>query len=296
MTYQPSNISDDLETLSRMPPWVTSARAETPEDVAFLSGAALAHLHLVVGHSDVPQTLLRERLALRAAEACVMRSGRSERAGELRDAVGFLQPGDQAGPAGEIYLTWRRAFERPVSVKALYRALPNLDPVQIADWLDAGQGGPVARAATGLETVLAECPREEGSALILAEAALAQALGWKHMVPLLAAGLKRRDLRKTGGELRLAGHRAVIASAGETTSLAADLARRAARLHAVAPKLRAKGAGEALKLFLTRDAIGPSELTSLNSDRAARRFCDRLVELGVVRELTGRDTFRLYGL
>tara|TARA_R100000687_G_scaffold77703_1_gene70407 strand:+ start:278 stop:397 length:120 start_codon:yes stop_codon:yes gene_type:complete len=32
------------------------------------------------------------------------------------------------------------------------------------------------------------------------------------------------------------------------------------------------------------------------SDRAARRLCDRLVDLGVVRELTGRDTFRLYGV
>ena len=32
------------------------------------------------------------------------------------------------------------------------------------------------------------------------------------------------------------------------------------------------------------------------TDRAARRFCDRLVELGVARELTGRATFRLYGL
>ncbi len=30
----------DLETLPRMPFWVTSARAETFEDVAFLSGAA----------------------------------------------------------------------------------------------------------------------------------------------------------------------------------------------------------------------------------------------------------------
>jgi Fic family protein len=32
------------------------------------------------------------------------------------------------------------------------------------------------------------------------------------------------------------------------------------------------------------------------TDRAARRFCDRLVELGVAQELTGRPTFRLYGI
>ncbi len=85
-------------------------------------------------------------------------------------------------------------------------------------------------------------------------------------------------------------------SVGEATQLAADLVRRASRLNVVVPKLRAKGAGAALELFLTRDAVAPVALTSLNSDRASRRFCDRLVELGVVRELTGRDTFRLYGL
>ena len=67
---------------------------------------------------------------------------------------------------------------------------------------------------------------------------------------------------------------------------AADLSRRAARLRAVAPKLRAKGAGEAAQVFLSRDAVMPAALPL--SDRAARRLCDRLVELGVVRELTGR--------
>ncbi len=299
-------ISDDLDSLPHLPGWVTSGHAETLEDVAFLSGAALAHLHLVLSRDDVPHALWRDRLALRASEACVTRSGRPERAGELRDAVQFLQPGDKPGPAGEVTLSWQRAVERLISVKALHRALngalPSQAPEQIAEWLDgfdprgAGQGGPVARTATVLETVLAEKPREEAAALILADAVLAQALGWTQVVPLLSAGLKRRDLRKTGDELRLACHRAVIASAAEATRLAADLTRRAARLHAVAPKLRAKGAGEAVTLFLTRDAVAPAAITSLNSDRAARRFCDRLVELGVARELTGRDTFRLYGL
>ena len=71
MEFAQPNLTDAPDSLPRMPPWVTSARAETLEDVAFLSGAALATLHLVVGHDDVPHALLRDRLAVRAAEACV---------------------------------------------------------------------------------------------------------------------------------------------------------------------------------------------------------------------------------
>lgn len=72
----------------------------------------------------------------------------------------------------------------------------------------------------------------------------------------------------------------------------------------VAPKLRAKGSDAAVDLFLTEDAVAPASMlspyirgTSISmTSRAARRFCDRLVELGVARELTGRPTFRLYGI
>ena len=87
MTYQPAPISDDLTTLPRLPGWVTSGRAETLETVAFRSGAALVHLHLVLGRNGVPQSLLRQRLALRAAEACVTQSGRPERARGDRQVV-----------------------------------------------------------------------------------------------------------------------------------------------------------------------------------------------------------------
>ena len=87
---------------------------------------------------------------------------------------------------------------------------------------------------------------------------------------------KARDLRKRGDDLRLACHRAVTAAAGQALPLAADLARRAARLQAVAPKLRAKGDARAVEMFLTRDALAPSVLAGFMSDRAARRLCDRL--------------------
>lgn len=277
-----------------MPPWVTSARAETLEDVAFSSGAALSHLHLVLGRQTVPQALLRDRLALRAAEACVAFSGRLDGAGELRDVVHLLRPGDLPGPAGEICLAWHRATEKPVTVKALVQALPELQGDQIARWLDAGQGAPVSRAAMVLETVLNDAPRAELPALVLADATLAQAFGWGHVVPLLAAGLKRADMRKRGEDLRSACHRALLSSAAEAVRQAADLARRAAHLKAVSPKLRAKGAQAAVAMFLTQDAVAPAALPL--PDRSARRLCDRLVDLGAVRELTGRDSFRIYGL
>ena len=254
----------------------------------------------MLSRAELPHALLRDRLSLTAAEVCVAHAGRPERAGELRDAVHLLRPGDLPGPAGETALIWRRAAERPVSVKTLHRALPEIEPERIAGWLDgpnrrgAGQGGPVSRAASVLESVLADIAHAEVAALILADAALARALGWDHVVPLMAAGLKRGDLRRRGPDLRLACHRAATTSAIEAVRLAAELARRAARLNAVAPKLRAKGAGAAVAMFLCRDAVAPTALPL--PDRAARRLCDRLVDLGAIRELTGRDTFRLYGV
>ncbi len=292
MTY----AADSFDRLPRLPAWVTAGRPKTPEDVAFLSGAALSHLHLVLARPDVPQDLLRARLALRAAEVCVTHSGRTERAVDLRDAVAFLLPGDSPGPAGEVYQSWRCAVERPVSVKALHRALPHLEPEQIAVWLDAVRGAPVARVASILEVVFKERPRDYGAALIFADAVLAQALGWSLLFPMLSLGLRRADLRLDGDDLLRTAHRAIVKATSQVMQEAVQLTRRTSKLRAIAPKLRAKGADAAVELFLSCDAVAPMDLTSLGSKRAARRFCDRLVELGAARELTGRDTFRLYGV
>ncbi|MBG0800459.1 DUF1403 family protein [Methylocystis sp. H4A] len=45
-----------------------------------------------------------------------------------------------------------------------------------------------------------------------------------------------------------------------------------------------------------RDAAGARREIAKLSNRSARRLFDRLTELGVVRELSGRSSFRLYGL
>ena len=91
-----------------------------------------------------------------------------------------------------------------------------------------------------LETLLTGAPQGELPALILADATLAQACGWDHLVPVLAQGLSRADLGKRGEDLRLACHQALISSTVEVVRQASDLVRRAARMKTVAPKLRAK--------------------------------------------------------
>ena len=57
MTHIRQSLSRAPETIPRMPSWVTSARAETLEDVAFLSRAVLNHLHVVLRNDDVPHAL-----------------------------------------------------------------------------------------------------------------------------------------------------------------------------------------------------------------------------------------------
>lgn len=300
MTGFSSDLPSGTVPIPPLPGWIGTVAAETEESVAFRSGAALAHLHLLLAAPLLPLALWRQRLALIAAEHCVRLSGRGEGARALRDALHLAKAGDEPGPAGAVLQAWLRAVERPISVAVLTRALPDMTAERIALCLDAAGGTPVDRAARVIEAVLTDAPRAETAALILADAALAVALGWDHVLPLLAQGMTAREVRLRDEALRLACHRSVAAAVGQAVPMAADLARRAARLGQVAPKLRAKGAERAVALFLSRDALSPAALAgdmqgSL-SDRAARRLCERLVDLGALRELTGRDAFRLYGL
>ncbi len=144
-------------------------------------------------------------------------------------------------------------------------------------------------------------------ALWLADLALATRLGWAAPVPLLATAIAHPSLRRgPAGKRPRPGDpdwadalvRAYALAAREAYALAVELTRRSQSLLASAPKLRAKGAGRVVELLLTDDAVSPARAAKAArlSDRASRRLFDRLVELGAARELSGRPSFRLYGL
>ena len=320
-----SNTSETQLPKPILPAWIMNTPAsetfgsKTLENAGFASGSALALLHVALNDPNiaVPTELLRNRLALRAAVRCLKIEGRSDDDGQVRDAFLLTKPGDIMGPGGDMLALWSKAcsisLRNNTSVGGwqdrLIALLPEHIQKQASDLLDAINeadisGSPVARAAQALSLVLGEFPREEAVALLFADVALARALGWSHLIPLMALHMKRGQLNSNQDELLLACHAALAGSSQDATRLVYDLARRAGRLRAVAPKLRAKGADEAVQLFLTQDAVLPSSMPSPRikgtnvkmTDRAARRFCDRLVELGVVREMTGRPTFRLYGI
>ncbi|MFG6661029.1 DUF1403 family protein [Sulfitobacter sp. 915] len=299
--------------LQLLPRWITLQRDEDPETVAFLSGAALATLDAVFRdpNGTLPCALLRDRMALDSAVACLKLEGRNEAGSDIRDAVCLARAGDRLGPAGEMFMGWRKLARINLGVSGwkgrVENALPKALAHQAVSILGLASGTPVGQASDILTELLPRFPREEAGALMLADVALARAVGWDRPVPLLGAHMARRDIRTiaTGaGEPRLFVHRAMVAACDNAIRLAADLNLRVAKLRSVAPKLRAKGSDAALALFLSHDAVSPSGMLSPiiqgtlmpMTDRAARRLCDRLVELGVVRELTGRPTFRLYGV
>lgn len=318
MFYQARTISDDQITLPKLPSWVTSARAETPESMAFLSGATFVMLDALLQHSGdaVPTSLLANTLALKAAVATSKLEGRMATEADIRDAYHLTPAGDQRGPDGDMLAFWRDAVRIRVGGPAGARRIAESTGIEhtdsVGDWIAAADertkpDGPVAAATHVMRNVLEIDDRAEGIACLLSDVVLARYFGWQRPLPLTAPHITKsilRDLKDAKGEAEASVHQAIIQSAQSTYRLATTLATRADALRAVAPKLRTKGSDDAVALFLSEDAVAPSGMlspairgtTTPMTARAARRLCDRLVELGVAKELTGRPTFRLYGI
>jgi hypothetical protein len=161
------------------------------------------------------------------------------------------------------------------------------------------------RAALEAAAVTRHNPRAEILGLWLADQVLAQRLNWPYALPLLIGHLAHPALQPPGAARaarpgaadwdRMAGL-AYAQAAAAAADLAGELFRKAQKFVALAPKSRAPAAKTVSRAFLERDAVTASMRFSGMSDRGLRRLCDRLVDLGAIRELTGRPTFRIYGL
>ena len=317
-----ADLPIENSTTPAFPAWARGG-ARGPGEAAFLAGAALGHLDAIVRSNPPWSGLLRRRLALAAAAASTRRAGRGEDEAALRDALLLRRPSDDPGPAGRILVFWRALASRsaglwPLSFGEAAEALGFESDESMAAIIAAAHqaaGGNLAApfaAAQAAALVLdvgaplsagARRPRQanrEMLALWLADAVLAHRLKWPFALPLLAAHAPTLDRDGLVDSICLA----YASAAARACDLSAELGRRAGRLQAVAPKLRAKGAGPALQALLDDDALtaaskferSQSAHSATLSERGARRLFDRLVAFGAVRELTGRATFRLYGL
>jgi Protein of unknown function (DUF1403) len=306
------------ETLS-LPPLPGWARLDAPvtdsNDAGFRAGAALAFLDMRVrADARVPFAgVWRRRLALKAAAASARIARRGEDEATLRDAFFLRHGGDDPGPAGRMLVAWR-GLDRsaPLADDAVVHVAETLQ-LKVDDALRAAiadvqhlagsaQAAPFA-AAQAARVVVAQRPDAEILSLWVADAVLAARLKWPRPLPLIAGALVQPSLR-TGGHRPYPGDAnwtrsccvAYGRAAAQACDLFADLGRSSQKLIAVAPRLRARGAGAVIETLLNEDAVLPSARRGAMSARGSRRLFDRLVALGGVRELTGRSTFRLYGL
>lgn len=299
-----------------VPAWALTEGALHDADAAFQAGAALSTLDSLARGQPAWAGAWRQRLALNCAAASMRLAGRAEDAAALRDAWQLCPAGADPGPAGAIFGAWRQLAVQPAVANAerLEKIVDELglhwDGTALADLCkqierltDSRRTAPFAAAAIAAH-VVAMRPDSELFAWWLADLVLAQRLRWPRPLPLLITQGFGRALRAEGGKRIRPGEdgfeRALclglVQAAAQACRLAAELSRRAEKLLAVAPKLRAKGAGEVIFLLLNEDAVAGSLVTKNLSRFAARRLFERLQQLEAVRELSGRPTFRLFGL
>ncbi|WP_346433309.1 DUF1403 family protein [Oceaniradius stylonematis] len=290
--------------------------------MALAAGTAIGALDLIVRRQAPWAGAWRLRLALTAAATTAKQAGRVEDEAALRDAVLLTRPGDEVGPAGLLLMAWRRLAGRPAETLLTAGNLA----VVLEEFCYAREDAAVGNLAGDLEKLAARSGTVgllTGAVVIaekngfgrmvgfwLADVLLAQRLGWPHAVPLLGTQAPWRkhtprrglDRSPAAASVELESERAKHLLAAQARAalaaidLFAELERRAERLIAIAPKLRARASDLVVEKLLCDDAIIASERIAGMSDRGLRRLFDRLVELEAVRELSGRPTFRIYGL
>jgi hypothetical protein len=257
-------------------------------ETRFAAGAAIFAIDQIVRSEPQWFGCWRMRLTLKAATAAAKRLRLSADESALRDALHLTRAGDDPGPAGRLHLLLRRWAARPL------RLATETDAELLQEVADIPAAAEVA-------------------ALLAADRALAERVGWASPLPLylaaiddatLRGGPEGRRLRADAAGLAVMAPVLLLRSAMTAHAEAVTLARRAEVVTAAAAALRTRDEGRGLALILADDSVAAWRMAGsklpgkdgMSSDRAARRFCESLHARGALRLLTDRPSLRLYGL
>lgn len=298
--------------LEEAPGWMRAAAVQP----LLRLGARLADLHQALAISPIAG-LVADRASLMATAKMLASAGRPETVPQLRD---MRMMGDPAGPGAPTLAAWSWLASLPWEECAATRHRSTHDDLQgmATDhrhhnrlfelirglgWRDTDEALLHLVLAVGTAAAL-PCPLAALGTVLEATAGLplpicllagdyvvGRCLGWP--LPLYSLGLGRREQPDPSVP---AIARALLAGTGEILSLLRPLASQAARLLDSGRQVRTRQAAGVITRILSRDAVWSAALADLLPDRPARRLLQRLVDLGALRELTGRPSYRLYGL